>query len=187
MLNNESKGIDFLAKNRLIYIFQKNIVKNKKISKYFDWFELAEKTKDKENEENDFIKYKKNKTFMAVIQRINKDKLESEDFTYIDDYEKFVIQNKLHEDVLIKNLSKELRRELTQEVRKEVTQEVRKEVTQEVRKEVTQEVRIEGVKEGILTTLIAAYEEGLALDLIAKITKLPIEKVKEAIEDYKRK
>ena len=100
---------------------------------------------------------------MAVIQRINKDKLESEDFTYIDDYEKFVIQNKLHEDVLIKNLSKELRRELTQEV------------------------RIEGVKEGILTTLIAAYEEGLALDLIAKITKLPIEKVKEAIEDYKRK
>ena len=56
LLNNESKGIDFLAKNRLIYIFQKNVVKNKKISKYFDWFELAEKTKDKDNEENDFIK-----------------------------------------------------------------------------------------------------------------------------------
>ena len=42
--NNDSKGLRFLQKNRFIFVFQKNIVKNKKYSKYLPWFTLAEKT-----------------------------------------------------------------------------------------------------------------------------------------------
>lgn len=35
ILNNTTKDLDFFSKNRLIYAFQRNIVKNKLITKYF--------------------------------------------------------------------------------------------------------------------------------------------------------
>ena len=50
ILNNKTKKLDFLQKNKLIYAFQPNIVKNKKYSKYFACFEFAEKTRDRFNE-----------------------------------------------------------------------------------------------------------------------------------------
>ena len=61
-LTNKTKRLDFLQKNRLIYAFQKNIVKNSKKAgskyhKYLNWFEFAEKTKNKLNEKSDFLKY----------------------------------------------------------------------------------------------------------------------------------
>ena len=44
--NNNKKGLKFLQKNRLIFAFQKNVVKNKKFTKYLAWFTLAEKTRN---------------------------------------------------------------------------------------------------------------------------------------------
>jgi len=49
-LNNKTRKLDFLQQNRLIYAFQKNIVKNgqkenSKYHKYLNSFELAEKQK----------------------------------------------------------------------------------------------------------------------------------------------
>ncbi len=49
ILNSRTKKLHFLQSNRLIYAFQKNIVNNKKYSKYLPWFELAEKTRNRLN------------------------------------------------------------------------------------------------------------------------------------------
>jgi len=45
VLGNNAKDLDFLSKNRLIFLLQKNIVKNKTDAKYRKWFEFAQKTK----------------------------------------------------------------------------------------------------------------------------------------------
>ncbi len=164
LLNNNSKKLDFLPQNRLIYIFQKNIVKNKKYSEYFDWFELAEKTRNENNEKKDFIKYEKNKILMAVIQRIRKDKLKTEDFQYIGDYDKFLIQAKIYDDVH--------RREVREEVREEAWEQA---------VEIVNKVNVDKSKQKIV---ILSHKQGLNPDLIAAITELPTSKVNEIIENY---
>lgn len=111
ILNNNAKNLDFLAKNRLIYIFQKNIVKNKKYSPYFQWFDFAEKTKNKNNKKEDFVEFEKNKSIMLAINRLRTDKLKSEEFQYIDDFEKFRLQVEIHDEVIRKEGRQEGRQE----------------------------------------------------------------------------
>ena len=102
LLDNKAKSLDFLQQNRLVYAFQKNIVHNKKFSKYFKWFDLAEKTRNKDNTKEDFVLYEKDKILMALMQRLRKDALKSSEFKYIDDFEKFQMQLNVHDDVVRK-------------------------------------------------------------------------------------
>ena len=89
ILKNDTKGISFLAKNKLMFLFQKNIVKNKKIDKYVRWFQFAEKTKNKKNEEKDFEAYQQDEVFIEIIKRITQDKLSDDEYTYLQDQEEF--------------------------------------------------------------------------------------------------
>ncbi len=89
-LKNRTRKLDFLRKNRLIYAFQKNIVRNKKFARYYNWFELAEKTRNRLNEKADFLKFAEDEIFAEIIRRINRETLKEDDYTYIDDYEKFI-------------------------------------------------------------------------------------------------
>ena len=93
-LTNKTKKLDFLGKNKLIYAFQKNIVANSrkegsKYHKYQNWFELAEKTKNKLNQKSDFLKFTEDEIFDNLIRRMSKETLTEEDYTYIDNYEQF--------------------------------------------------------------------------------------------------
>lgn len=89
ILKNDTKGIGFLAKNKLIFLFQKNIVKNTRIDKYVRWFQFAEKTKNKHNEEKDFEEYQRDEIFVEIIRRITQEKLSNEEYTYLQDQEEF--------------------------------------------------------------------------------------------------
>ncbi len=88
-LNNDTKNLSFLQKNRLIWAFQKNIVKNEKFTKYKAWFELAEKTRNKLNSKSDFIQFEQDKIFAEIIRRISKEVLTDEDVKYIENYDNF--------------------------------------------------------------------------------------------------
>jgi len=101
IINNKTRKLDFLQKNKLIYAFQPNIVKNKKYSKYLAWFELAEKTRNKLNEKGWFDEYLKDEIFVEIIKRINTESFEQVDWEYINDYEKFTEQVKRFEQVFI--------------------------------------------------------------------------------------
>jgi hypothetical protein len=100
-IDNKTKKLDFLQKNKLIYAFQPNIVKNKKYSKYLPWFELAEKTKNKLNEKGWFDEYLKDEIFTEIIKRINTESFDQSDWEYIDNYSKFEEQVKRFEKVFI--------------------------------------------------------------------------------------
>ena len=101
IIDNRTKKLDFLQKNKLIYAFQTNIVKNKKYSKYLPWFELANKTKNKLNEKGWFDEYLKDDIFVEIIKRINTDTFEQADWEYVNDYDKFTEQVKRFEQVFI--------------------------------------------------------------------------------------
>jgi hypothetical protein len=80
---NDTKELDFLPKNRLIFLFQKNVIKNKNIKKYERWFEFAEKTRNADNKEEDFREYKGDEIFSEMMIRLRKDDLTDDDFLYI--------------------------------------------------------------------------------------------------------
>jgi hypothetical protein len=85
LLDNKTKNLDFLPENKLTLAFQKKIILNNRYSKYFKWFDIAEKSRNKNNTRKDFALYEKDKILMAVMQRIRKDTLMSKDYSYIKD------------------------------------------------------------------------------------------------------
>jgi predicted transposase/invertase (TIGR01784 family) len=84
LLDNQNKDLYFLSKNRLIFLRQRNIVKNKTNAKYRKWFEFAEKTKNPDNKEEDFQEYMNDEIFVEIMKRINKKELTEDDFLYIE-------------------------------------------------------------------------------------------------------
>jgi len=94
LIDNTSKDIDFLPKNKLIFIFQNNIVENfekaksenkGKPSKYSRWFDFAQKTLKKDNSKKDFIEYEKDPLFKEIMRRLDQSELTREDLQYITD------------------------------------------------------------------------------------------------------
>lgn len=89
VLDNQTKELQFLAKNRLIFMLQKNTVKNKNKAKYVKWFEFAEKTKNTDNKKEDFQEYLDDEIFCEMMKRLSKDTLTDDDFSYIQNEKTF--------------------------------------------------------------------------------------------------
>ncbi len=93
ILNNKTKDLDFLGKNKLSFALQKNIVANinkkKETPKYAPWFALAEKTKNDKNLQEDFSEFEQEskfkETYLKVKKRICKDGLTEDEIDYITD------------------------------------------------------------------------------------------------------
>jgi len=82
---NGTKSLDFLPKNRLIFLFQKNMVKSAQtLPRYKAWFRFAEKSRNTANEELDFQEFRGDEIFEEMIRRLNKGILTTEDISYID-------------------------------------------------------------------------------------------------------
>ncbi len=102
ILDNKTKNLDFLQENKLVYVFQTNIVKNKKLTKYLRWFEFAEKTSNKKNEKSWFDEYMNDEIFVSMASRISTKVFETSDWQYIEDYDKFSEQLERHNDTIRK-------------------------------------------------------------------------------------
>ena len=87
LINNKKRDLEFLQENKLVFMFQPNIIKSDKIHKYYRWFEFAEKTRNSENEKEDFEAYKDDETFREIMYLILKDSLAADDFAYIESEE----------------------------------------------------------------------------------------------------
>ncbi len=90
ILDNNHKNLDFLRKNRLVFMFQENIIKDDKFPNYHRWFEFAEKTRHKNNKKTDFIKFRKEDLFQDIMRIIGKDALNKDDLNYIETEEEHI-------------------------------------------------------------------------------------------------
>lgn len=88
VLNNKTKDIHFLSENKLVFMFQKNIVNNLKNNrsqvKYSKWFDFALKTKNKDNIVADFKEFAADSVFTEIIIRLRKDDLTKDDIEYLE-------------------------------------------------------------------------------------------------------
>ncbi len=95
ILNNKTKGLDFLQKNKIIYIFQSNIAKNKNIEPYTKWCILAEKSKNPNNKKSDFDALKKDKVMAEILRKLEITRLDPSESVYVSDlyqYENMLAQ-----------------------------------------------------------------------------------------------
>lgn len=89
LLRNDAKNLPFLRSNQLIFAFQKNIVKNKKLKPYYQWFEFAEKTRDENNTKADFKEYDRDTVFSEMIRKLSHKSLDEEDLNFLHYYQLF--------------------------------------------------------------------------------------------------
>ncbi len=82
-LKNNNSNLSFLSKNRLIFAFQQNIVKNKKISKYLPWFQIANKSRKSDNKKSDFDEFRIDVIFKELMRRLLRSDLKEDDLEYI--------------------------------------------------------------------------------------------------------
>lgn len=185
LLNNKTKNLDFLAKNRMIFAFQKNIVKNKKLKKYVRWFEFAEKTRNKNNVEADFEAYKNDDTLMEVMERLQTNKFVYEELSALEALERELALSAVWKMGVEEELREELIEELTPQIKQELTPQIKQELTPQIKQELTPKIKQEARNERDIETVVAAYQQKLPLDLIMNITLLPLEKINQIIEKYK--
>jgi hypothetical protein len=95
VLNNDTKNLNFLSKNRLIFALQPNIVKNHKdgkseiLERFVPWFNFAEKTRNKNNKAEDFESFKNEPIIMEVIDLLKTTNISEDDIQYITDYDDY--------------------------------------------------------------------------------------------------
>jgi len=87
--SNTTKELDYLSKNRLIFLFQRRIVKSKQLAKYIRWFQFADKTADKENTKEDFVEFEKDSLFHEIMFLLAKDNLDKDELSYLTTEEEY--------------------------------------------------------------------------------------------------
>ncbi len=132
LLDNNTKDLNFMQENKLIYAFQKNIVKNAKYTKYYEWFEFAERSLKKDNTEADFEKYNNRDVFLEMMHRLKAGTMTNEDadlivlyneFTHtVDDLEEAIKQQKQRAEEAQKQLRTEKQRAEEEKQRAEEAQ-----------------------------------------------------------------
>jgi len=79
-----TKRLSFLAQNRLIFIFQRNIIKHAPDTRYARWFKFAEKSKNKANAAADFAEFQGDTVFEEIMRRLSHSVWTAEDVEYIE-------------------------------------------------------------------------------------------------------
>ncbi|ETR69357.1 MAG: hypothetical protein OMM_09671 [Candidatus Magnetoglobus multicellularis str. Araruama] len=106
-ISNKYHEIAFLEKNRLVFLFQKNIVTNEKLEKYVKWFIFAEKTKKKDNAQEDFKEFEGDPVFEEMMRRLNQSALSEEDIQYIhNEHESWEEVRRFEEELMDKGMQK---------------------------------------------------------------------------------
>jgi hypothetical protein len=99
MIGNTTKDLDFLPQNRLIFMFQKNIIADtEKITKYHRWFRFANKTKKDDNSKEDFDEFIEDPIFAEMMRRLTIEVLSEEEIKYITDEAEFLEKSKRLEE-----------------------------------------------------------------------------------------
>jgi len=70
---NDTRDLDFLQENKLIFVFQKNIIENKKNKSYYKWFKFVKKN-----------------SFLKIIKKLKKDFLNDEEIKAIKDTKSYL-------------------------------------------------------------------------------------------------
>ena len=181
MLQTTSKDTEFLSKNRLIYAFQKNIVKNRLYKKYYAWFELAEKTLRKISEKFEYDIYLKDDILSEVVRRLKSNLTEKDSEGYIKDYEEYLEGVRRYDYGIEKKVKQEFEDKLKEEKQLRKIVEIEKAEAQQREAEAQQREaeKEEKLKKGIRKLFL----KGLEIEDIADSFEVEIAYVQMVITE----
>ncbi len=185
IIENDTKGLDFFTKNRLIYIFQKNIVKNKRINlPYYKWFDFATKSRNVNNKEEDFTHYKNDKDMAEVINRLRKDKLTTEEADYASAFMSFEVAfERMRQE---KEADHKQIRKIEREIHK--AEQVLLKEREERIKEREERIKAEEEKQLLQIKMIKMLmQQGTSLPAIAEILGISLEETNELVKKMQHK
>ena len=155
IMNNDTKDLDFLSKNKLSFALQKNIVaninKNKENPKYAPWFALAAKSRNEKNSEEDFTEFETDKfkdTYIRVKKRICKTELTDEELDYITDEAEHQREIQRGLDTLMDNAKDKVKEEFRME-RIKLEKKLEEKVEEERKKAEEANERVEALEKEI--------------------------------------
>lgn len=157
LTENKQKHLDFLPKNRLIFAFQKNIVRNTQTAPYNRWFRFAEKTKNAANAPADFSEFEHDAIFAEIMRRLNRQALPAEDEEYIE-YER--------------------------DVRAQISrweQNIYEDAMKEGMKEGLKEGEKKGREDALSQMILTMARKGKTAEQIAEMTDLPFEEIRRIL------
>ena len=105
LLNKSDKNLDFLQENKMIYAFQPQIIKNKNNSRYYRWFDFAEKSGNADNKKADFTDYEDDAIFSKLLRLLSVEFVPESEVNeaevFCDNHKAYVEQqNKTYEEAL---------------------------------------------------------------------------------------
>jgi hypothetical protein len=98
-MENDRRSLDFLSENRLFFVFQPNIIKNKQAARYVKWFEFAEKTRNPNNTKADFAPYLDNLIFSTMMDRLTVSHSDNQDLIKEMGLERYQAAKKLGQEI----------------------------------------------------------------------------------------
>ncbi len=181
IIQNDTKGLDFFAQNKLIYILQKNVVKNKhKSLPYFKWFDFANISRNTDNKEEDFSKFKEDNDMAEVINRLRKDKLSTDEFKYVSDlmsYEILLKRLDLDHKAEMKRQKKAALQEYLQEKQK-----AEQETEQERQKAEQERQKAEILQNRLLKSIKMLLQQGGTVAAISEALEISLEETTELVQ-----
>ena len=154
-----------MQENKLIYAFQKNIVKNAKYTKYYEWFEFAERSLKKDNTEADFEKYNNNDVFLEMMHRLKAGTMTNEDADLIVLYNEFIHT--------VDDLEEAIKQEKQRAEKAQKQLRTEKQRAEEAQKQLqTEKQRAETQKQQRLIAAKAMKNDGMPIGQIARYLNL---------------
>ncbi len=195
IMNNDTKDLDFLSKNKLTFALQKNIVaninKNKENPKYAPWFALAAKSRDEKNREEDFKEFETDEfkdTYIRVKKRICKTELTDEELDYITDEAEHQREIQRGLDTLMDNAKDIVKEEFRMKTKKlEKKLEEKMEVAEKKVKEADKKAELaeENLNNIKIQTIINMNKNNIDVNLIASCNQITVDEVQKILNDNK--
>jgi hypothetical protein len=170
IMDNKHKNLDFLSTNRLIFMFQPNIIHNlQEQEKYFPWVEFAAKTRNPNNTADDFKKYSKDPIFIQVMEKLKTTVLTHDDFEYVTDFEAYAIG--------VQNYNDSVRREVMRDIQWEI-QQMKKEAEQEKQRAEQEKQEFSNKQVRLIEKL---SKKGNSVEAIAELLEIDISVVQSYV------
>ncbi len=167
----------YVASLNLDLFLQKNIVKNNRITlPYFKWFDFANKSRNYNNKEEDFLQLKEDKDMEEVINRLRKDKLTSEEFNYVSDIHSYDIYVVRLEEEHKKRMARQKKR--LEKINFEIEQ---KKQIAEQEKQIAEQEKLKAEQEKLKLVKMLLVQ-GVTIEAIADTLELTIEQTKELVD-----
>ena len=192
LINKKNRDLDFLQKNKMIYIFQKQVLRNKKNKKYFDWFDFANKSKNKENKNSDFSNYQKKGVFKELMRILSSKFVSEEELNeaknYCDNYEAYVEQTnnfikKNYNEIRSEFLEEAKERETIIAIKEEIIKENKEKLKENKEKLKEKDLKLENLKKEKYNEMLSIAKfmkkSGIDIEEISKSTKISIEEIKK--------